>query len=851
MKSSLLNNQVSSVFSKEDGKSFESLLEAAANAGHDQLTQGIKALLAQIDNSYTSYTGLLSWQGILSKDSFSDWSLADGKVKSGQFWKSMLGYQANELDNQISTWQKVVHPDDLGIFQQAVALHVKDKSNFFEAECRLREKNGEWHWCLLRGAVMERSPQGEPVRMLLMHRSINTAKAAESALITARRQAETAMEARGSFLANMSHEIRTPMNGIIGMTELALDTHLDAEQRQYLRTIKSSSEALLTIVNDILDFSKIESGKLKFEHMELSIPSTVIEATRVLAINAHKKNLELIVEIDPEVPDRVSGDPTRLRQILLNLVGNAIKFTQAGEISVRVAVKEKTQNNIVLAFAISDTGIGIPIESQAGIFEAFSQADASTTRRFGGTGLGLAICSRLVQMMHGDIELNSEPDKGSTFTFTARFQMIESKTAQPAKSRFKGMSAIVIDDNPSMSRFLKKNLESLGISTSIPAERNEGLIAIERRRTIKQPFDFIFAASKMEAPGGFALAETWRAAGKQEKLIMLMTSENQRIDLEELRRLEVSAHLVKPLATSDISDALGMLCASSATDSTCQLAPPELQAEEKAQHQSLEILLVEDNPVNQELAMRMLLKKHHRVTLANNGSEAVDFFESKKFDVILMDMQMPVMGGIEATEAIRAREMRRSWVMADDFSSTYIIAMTANVLPSDREKCHEAGMNDFITKPLRATELFAALDKARTSVAPAEEASEPAAPTSGLPRINLKAALDDIGDIELLAQMARMFLVEWDQHLNRIKEAIDQCAKTELAQHAHTLRSLLSMFHADEARKIARTLENTEGFSKQQDWDNCRQRYDLLVREMDEIRQDFTRFASSLHIPEQ
>ncbi len=848
MKSRLLARQLQEAFGGSGEAQLQQLLEASCAQGQDGLAGGVEKLLELVDAAYGGYVALNQWQATLSGDAMTDWNLLSGNIQSGNQWKEMLGYQAGELDSTIAQWQRLVHPDDLRPLQARIANQTQTDERFFEAECRLRAKDGQWCWFMLRGAVAARDAGGEPVRMLVLQRDISQAKASEAALIAAKEAAEAANKARGAFLANMSHEIRTPMNGIIGMTELALDTQLDAEQRHYLRTVKSSAESLLVIVNDILDFSKIEAGKMDFEALAFSIHDTILESVRVLAVSAHKKGVELLANVRPDVPLRLIGDPTRLRQVVINLVGNAIKFTEHGEVVLTVAVDQQAVDSVVLRFSIRDTGIGVPADKQQAIFEAFSQADVSTTRRFGGTGLGLAICARLVQLMGGKIALESVPGQGSTFSFTARFGIDAGVAARPADiQNYQGRRALVIDDNPTAARYLAELLERLGIQVSIAGEAQAAVQAIERTRAVDFPYDYIFADATMEAPAGFALAEARQGGEHAERLLIMLTTENQRHDLDHLRQLNVSAHLVKPIGMGDLVDALAL--AEGGVQEDVELAPFDLGIVPPEAPKALNILLVEDNPVNQELARRLLERLSHRVTLANNGAEALELFDGGHFDVILMDMQMPVMGGIEATEAIRAREMRRSWVVSQDFRSVYIIAMTANVMASDKERCFTAGMNDYLAKPLHVEALAAALARVANPEKGGQSPLSVNVPLNDERKLDLRAALDDIGDADLFATMLEMLLSEWDEHLSRLQNAVNASDAHEVRMHAHTLKSLLAMFHAEQARRRAMEIEHATMAAESVDWSECRRLYGLLADEMAGIEPLLRRFLDTRELP--
>ncbi len=730
--------------------------------------------------------------------------------------EQMLGYSSEELVGR--TTPAIFH-DSAEIVQRAEQLSQElgtpVQPGFETFIAKLAGSDADEHeWSYVRkdgtrfpvllAVTPLRDRDGQITGYLGIANDITEQRRADDELRHAKELAETANHTKGEFLANMSHEIRTPMNGILGMAELVLDTGLTSEQQEYIQIIRESADALLAIINDILDFSKIEAGRLELDPVDFELREKLAGAMHALTLRAQQKSIELVCHVAQDVPDYLRGDPDRLRQIIVNLLGNAIKFTEHGEVVMRVECHDAPEGDAdtcLLHFSVADTGIGIPAEKQRIIFDAFTQADSSTTRRFGGTGLGLTIVSQLVRLMGGQIWVESEVGHGSTFHFTAEFRRTERKPNEEFAAQLadlQGIPVLVVDDNATNRRVLHDILSNWHMRPTLCSGGAAGLAAARDAAARGEPFALAIVDYLMPEMDGLTLIEEFRNdPALSSTMIVMLSSAGDREAILRCRELGVVSYVCKPIFQSELLRVLVQAYGQSAAPRSHAAAVPKPSPDDPKSAGSvtddcvprpLRILLAEDNAINQRVAVRLLEKAGHTVTVAENGQAALDALRHGQFDVVLMDLQMPQMDGLEATAAIRADEQA-------DGRHMPIIAMTAHAMKEDRKRCLAAGMDDYISKPVDSAALRRALAHATASPAPP-------------PIFDQQAAVTKVdGDLELLRELATMLRDDAPQLVAEVRGAVTAHDASRIEKSAHRLKGSMMPFCALQAVQAAQALE--------------------------------------------
>ena len=766
-------------------------------------------------------------------------------VQVSRACETLLGWQPEELIGR--RYLDMINPEDLEKSRAAV-VSIMNGAQARGFENRLVRPDGT-EVSIVWTAQWSHQEQ----IMFCVARDMTEQKQVESELLRAKEAAEAASRAKSEFLANMSHEIRTPMNGIIGMTDLVLETHLERQQREYLGLAKSSAVTLLGLINDILDFSKIEAGKLDLECLDFSLRECIGSMLKPLGLRADQKGLELTAEILADVPDYLTGDALRLRQILINLTDNAIKFTSQGDVMLRVEVDAAPAGEHGLHFTVRDTGIGIPAQKQALIFEAFAQADGTTTRTYGGTGLGLAIASRLVEQMRGRIWVESTPGKGTAFHFTARFGVPQVPLAltQPMPlPGLEGLAVLVVDDNAINRRILSEMLLHWRMKPCIVASGEAAVAELLRAARAGIPYPLIILDGMMPKMDGFMTAQEIRDHPELSgATVMMLSSSMPTGATARCAEVGVTSYLTKPVSQSDLMEAILVALG---TEAAKPAAAPEIgkaivpAAEAASAPAGLRILLAEDNTINRALATGILEKRGHSLAHAANGREAVVAAMQEPFDLIFMDVQMPEMDGFEATRRIRELETPLA-------RHTPISAMTAHAMSGDRERCLAAGMDEYISKPLQKSELFALIDRvaeSRCQQANSENASpdgtvdEPslalcsARETARKPQVfSREQILEQLdGDEMLLQRLVELFRENTPELLGSIREAITRRDAPEVARAAHALLSSLGIFGAMEAHQLASQLE---AGAERLEHEEQRRLFSALTREVEAVEASF------------
>ncbi len=744
------------------------------------------------------------------------------------------GIPASELTWE--RWFSLVHPDDRerNILEWRAAV---EGGRECDLEFRLQAANGTYRWFRGRALPIYGEP-GQIIKWIGTTTDVDTQKQSEQVLERAKAAAEAANRAKDEFLANVSHEIRTPMNAILGMTELVLDTPLTDDQRQSLKTVHSAADSLLAIINDLLDFSRIEAGKMELSEEVFSLRALLGDTLRALAVRAHRKGLEIVSHLQPDVPDTLVGDGGRLRQVILNLVGNAIKFTETGEVVVRVTRSEETSsdNRIELVFSVTDTGIGIPKEKHAKVFRAFEQEDSSTTRRYGGTGLGLTIASQIVELMGGSLTLESEVNRGSCFTFSAQFGINPDTTVTGQHLlpiQLKELRTLIVDDNATNRHILTEYLRGWQMDPVAVGDGIAALGALWDAVTGNQPYELVMLDSRMPDTDGLAIAELIRRRSDLSATrLILLTSGDRPGDASRFRDLKIDAHLLKPVQPDELLETIYQVMRGGGESSKETATPGEHHHRATGLHsQSLKILVAEDNEFNAQVLEMYLNKMGHGVHLAANGVDALRFALEQEFDFLLVDIHMPGLDGFEVVSRIRQHEKTTGKHLPT-------IALTARSRREDREQCLAAGMDDFLTKPFRAEELEAALSRIAGTI-PKLVTQDSSPHISGFRILDPRVLLSACGrDDEMLTKVIESFRQHLQIQLVLMREEVRQHDVLQLRETAHKLAGILSAF-STAAAGIASELEDLAAAGQRDEFPEAQRRLEeaceQLLRELNGV----------------